>query len=85
MRGHVRERGKGNWYAVIEQRDPATNKRKRKWIKLPGVKGKREADIACAKIITEIKGGTHVDPSKLSWARLSEQIFRIDKWSLCRG
>jgi len=22
---------------------------------------------------------------ELSWARLSEQIFRIDKWSLCRG
>ena len=21
----------------------------------------------------------------LSWSRLSEQIFRIDKWSLCRG
>jgi hypothetical protein len=21
----------------------------------------------------------------LSWLRLSEQIFRIDKWSLCRG
>ena len=21
----------------------------------------------------------------MSWARLSEQIFRIDKWSLCRG
>jgi hypothetical protein len=21
----------------------------------------------------------------LSWARLSERIFRIDKWSLCRG
>jgi hypothetical protein len=22
---------------------------------------------------------------RLSWLRLSEQIFRIDKWSLCRG
>ena len=22
---------------------------------------------------------------EVSWARLSEQIFRIDKWSLCRG
>jgi len=21
----------------------------------------------------------------LSWSRLSEQIFRIDKWSACRG
>ena len=23
--------------------------------------------------------------SSLSWSRLSEQIFRVDKWSLCRG
>jgi hypothetical protein len=22
---------------------------------------------------------------KLRWSRLSEQIFRIDKWSVCRG
>jgi len=22
---------------------------------------------------------------KLRWPRLSEQIFRVDKWSLCRG
>ena len=21
----------------------------------------------------------------LKWSRLSEQIFRVDKWSLCRG
>ena len=23
--------------------------------------------------------------SILSWSRLSEQLFRVDKWSLCRG
>jgi hypothetical protein len=22
---------------------------------------------------------------QLRWSRLSEQIFRVDKWSLCRG
>jgi hypothetical protein len=22
---------------------------------------------------------------KVRWSRLSEQIFRVDKWSLCRG
>jgi hypothetical protein len=21
----------------------------------------------------------------LSWSRLSEQLFRVDKWSVCRG
>jgi hypothetical protein len=24
-------------------------------------------------------------PCRLRWSRLSEQIFRVDKWSLCRG
>jgi len=31
VRGHVRERGKGNWYAVIDTRDPRTGERKGKW------------------------------------------------------
>jgi hypothetical protein len=26
MKGHIRERGRGNWYAVIDVRDPATGK-----------------------------------------------------------
>jgi hypothetical protein len=25
------------------------------------------------------------DTEKVRWARLSEQIFRVDKWSVCRG
>jgi hypothetical protein len=25
------------------------------------------------------------DRLTLRWSRLSEQIFRVDKWSLCRG
>jgi hypothetical protein len=36
MKGHIRERGTGNWYAVIDMRDPATGKRK--WPSL-GIKG----------------------------------------------
>ena len=24
-------------------------------------------------------------PRELRWARLSEQIFHVDKWSVCRG
>jgi hypothetical protein len=42
MRGHVRERGKGNWYAVVSSQDQ-TGKRKVKFISLPDAKGKREA------------------------------------------
>jgi hypothetical protein len=43
MKGHVRERGAGNWYAVLSTRDAETGKRKVKWISLPGCKGKRDA------------------------------------------
>ena len=73
MKGHVRERGAGNWYAVIETRDGA-GKRKRKWVSLPECKGKREAQTACGKLITEMNGGAYVEPSKTTLA----QFF--DRW-----
>lgn len=66
MKGHVTERGAGHWYAVIDQRDPATGKRKRKWISLPGITGKRAAQVECARIITETAANTYVDPSKVT-------------------
>ena len=73
MKGHVRERGKGNWYAVIETRDMA-GKRKRKWVSLPDCKGKRDAQTACSKLITDMNSGAHVEPSRTSVA----QFF--DRW-----
>jgi hypothetical protein len=27
----------------------------------------------------------HFETVNLSWSRLSEQLFRVDKWSVCRG
>src|SRR6516165_5425447 len=53
MKGHVRERGKGNWYAVLSVRDPQTGKRKVRFHSLPDCKTKREAQTACAKLLTE--------------------------------
>jgi hypothetical protein len=38
MKGHIRERGKGNWYAVLSVRDPETGKRKVKFHALPECK-----------------------------------------------
>ena len=72
MKGHVRERGKGNWYAVIDARDPKTGKRKRKWHSLKA-KGKREAQIECAALISSIKGGTYVEPIKVTVAEYMER------------
>jgi Phage integrase, N-terminal SAM-like domain len=65
MKGHICERGKGNWYAVID--DPTTKQRKRKWIKLE-TKGKKEAEIQKAKLITQLDQGTYIDPKKTTLA-----------------
>src|SRR5215469_4275183 len=72
MRGHVRERGKGNWYAVLDVRDPATGKRRRKWHSLQA-KGKREAQIECAQLISALKGGTYFEPAKITVAAHMER------------
>jgi integrase len=69
MKGHIKERGTGHWYAVIDTRDPATGKRKRKWHSLPGCTGRRQAQIECARLISEIKGGTYLEPSKTTVAQ----------------
>jgi len=71
--GHVRERGKGNWYAVLSVRDPQNGKRKVQWRSLPGCKGKREAQQECARILTEMQGGSYVAPDKTTLAQFLER------------
>jgi hypothetical protein len=73
MKGHVRERGKGNWYAVLSVRDPQTGKRKVQWRSLPGCKGKREAQQECARILTEMQSGGYVAPDKTTVAQFLER------------
>jgi integrase len=73
MTGHVRERGKGNWYAVLSVRDPQTGKRKVQWRSLPDCKGKREAQQECARIITEMQNGGYVAPDKTTVAQFLER------------
>ena len=68
MRGHVRERGRGHWYAVIDIRDPVTGKRRRKWHSLPDAKGKRQAEVACAHLIAEMASGTYLEPARTTVA-----------------
>jgi integrase len=75
MRGHLRERppGSGNWSAVIDVRDPATGKRKRKWHSLKAT-GKREAQIECARLISALDAGTYLEPDKTTVAQF------LDRW-----
>jgi integrase len=77
MRGHVRERGKGNWYAVLSVRDPATGKRKVQFRSLAGCKSKREAQSECARLITEINSGSYVGTSKATLRQWIEHWISI--------
>jgi integrase len=72
MKGHLRERSPGHWAIVIDVRDPQTGKRKRRWHSFTGTK--REAQVECARLLTEIKNGTAVEPSRLT----VEQF--LDRW-----
>src|SRR5215203_3305964 len=70
MKGHVRERppGSGNWSAVLEMHDPETGQRRRKWHRLEA-KGKRPAQIECARLISEMSTGSYMEPAKTTVAQ----------------
>jgi integrase len=71
MKGHLRERSPGHWAIVIDVRDPQTGKRKRRWHSFKGTK--REAQINCARLLTELKAGTAVEPSRITLAAFFER------------
>jgi hypothetical protein len=54
MRGHIRERSPGQWAIVLDIRDPATGKRRRKWHSFSGTK--RGAEIERSRLVTAISG-----------------------------
>jgi integrase len=66
MKGHIRERSPGHWAIVIDVRDPQTGKRKRRWHSFTGTK--RQAQVECARLITEREGGAYIDPTRVTVA-----------------
>jgi integrase len=74
MKGHIRERSAGHWAIILDQRDPASGKRKRKWHSFRGTK--REAQIECARLISEMKAGEYVEPSKLTLGEFVERWLK---------
>jgi integrase len=71
MKGHIRERSPGHWAIVLEQRDPSTGERKRKWHSFEGTK--RGAQIECARLISAMTGGTYLEPNKTTLAEFLER------------
>jgi integrase len=72
MKGSIRERSAGHWAIILDQRDPATGNRKRKWHSFKGTK--RQAQIECARLIAAMKDGTYIEPSKITVAQF------LDRW-----
>ncbi len=72
MKGHIRERSPGHWAIILDVRDPQTGKRRRKWHSFKGTK--RQAQIECARLISAMKGGTYLEPSKTTLAQF------LDRW-----
>ena len=71
MKGHIRERSNGHCAIVLDIRDPATGKRKRKWHSFKGTK--REAQIECSRLISEISGGAYIEPAKITVGQFLER------------
>lgn len=71
MKGHLRERSPGKWAIILDTRDPATNKRRRKWHAFAGTK--RQAQIECARLISEMQGGSLLEPNKISVSQYFER------------
>jgi hypothetical protein len=72
MRGHIRERSPGHFAIVIDVRDPATGKRKRRWHSFKGTR--RQAQVRAAELIATAQGGGAVDPQRLTVAEFLDLI-----------
>jgi integrase len=70
MKGHIRQRSPGHWAIVIDIRDE-NGKRRRKWHSFTGTK--REAQIECARLVSQLRGGTYLEPSKTTLAEYLEE------------
>jgi hypothetical protein len=70
MKGHIRERSPGHWAIVIDLRDPATGKRKRKWHSFKG--NKRQS----ARVISPSRA-----MSRMTQAAQNVVALRLPSWA----
>ena len=74
MKGHLKERSPGHWAIVLSLR--AGKSRKLKWHSFKGTK--RQAQAECARLITALKEGSYVEPSKRTLA--DHLKSRLEQW-----
>jgi integrase len=71
MKGHIRERSPGRWAIILDLHDDA-GKRRRKWHSFAGTK--RQAQEECARLVTLMKSGNYVEPTRQTVAAF------LDEW-----
>ena len=69
MKGSIRERSPGRWAIIID--DPNSGTRKRRWHSFKGTK--RQAQIECARLISEMQSGSYLAPDKTTFAEFTER------------
>ena len=69
MKGHLKERSPGHWAIIIDI--PGNGKRKQKWHSFKG--NKRQAQIECSRLISELQNGSYVAPTRLTMAQYFER------------
>ncbi|RTL89372.1 MAG: site-specific integrase [Hyphomicrobiales bacterium] len=77
MKGHIRERSPGKWAIVLDIVDPETGKRRRKWHTFHGTK--RQAQIECSRLVTEMANGSYQEPSKMTLAEFLEKWLEAQR------
>ena len=68
MRGSVAKKN-DRWYVVIEDRDPATGARRRRWHS--GFRTKREAQAACNELATAMQRGDYLQANRQTVGELA--------------
>ena len=72
MKGSIRERSPGRWAIIID--DPNSGTRKRRWHSFKG--SKRQAQVECARLISEMQNGSYLAPDKTTFAEFAERPRR---------
>ncbi|MER9125407.1 site-specific integrase [Mesorhizobium sp. M0959] len=80
MKGHIKERSPGKWAIVIDLYDEA-GKRRRKWHTFHTT-SKRKAEEECARLITELKSGNYIEPTKQTIAEFLDEWLKFVKPSV---
>lgn len=73
MRGYFRKRGSKWSFTVDIGRDPVTGRRRQKTVS--GFRTKKEAEAACAELISQIKAGQYREPANMTLGQFLQDFM----------